>query len=106
LYKLYNPAEIDLFPKCPVYHFTDTKCPGCGSQRAINQLLNGNLTGAFSYNALLVIALPYLLVGFIGQEIDPIRKSRFWDIFYRNNATIIILVIVIGYWVFRNIFGF
>ena len=43
LYILYNPSETALFPKCPLFATTGIYCPGCGSQRAAYQTLNGNI---------------------------------------------------------------
>jgi len=36
-------------------------CPGCGSQRAVSALLHGDIRGAFGYNALAMLASPFLL---------------------------------------------
>lgn len=56
-----NPAQHRVFPQCLFLKFTGWHCPGCGAMRAVHELLHGNLSGAFRDNALLVIALPFIL---------------------------------------------
>ena len=65
VYKYLDPSVVPIFPRCPFRLLTGYLCPGCGSQRAIHHLLNLDLPGAWRMNPLLVIALPYLLLGLI-----------------------------------------
>jgi len=58
---LFNPAESGFYPFCVFHRITGLQCPGCGSLRAMHQLLHGNFTAAFHYNALLILSLPLLL---------------------------------------------
>jgi len=57
---LFDPAETHLFPPCAFHALTGLYCPGCGSTRAVHQLLHGCVSGALSMNPLLVISLPFL----------------------------------------------
>ena len=57
-----NPANSRLYPACPLHQFTGLYCPGCGSLRAVHQLLHGNLGAAMRLNPLLVLALPAILI--------------------------------------------
>src|ERR1700743_3243391 len=50
VYFLYNPVKYRFFPKCPFYSLTGFACPGCGSQRAIYNLLHGNILKAIRFN--------------------------------------------------------
>ncbi len=65
LYAHFDPEDGGLFPRCIFLQLTGFKCPGCGSQRALHQLLHGNLAAAFHYNAFLVILLPYLFLSLL-----------------------------------------
>jgi len=56
----FNPAQNGFYPRCGLYQATGLLCPGCGSLRALHQLLHGNLAAAFRLNALLVLSLPFL----------------------------------------------
>ena len=54
----FNPAESSFYPVCMVHKLTGLSCPGCGSLRAMHQLLHGNIAAAFKFNALLMLTLP------------------------------------------------
>ncbi|MDR0982568.1 MAG: DUF2752 domain-containing protein [Culturomica sp.] len=106
VYFSYDPAQNSYFPKCPFYVLTGYKCPGCGSQRAIHALLNGNVISAFTENMLLVLAIPYILLGvvldikkFHGLRIQRLRKTL-----YGQKAILAVLIIIIGFWILRNVF--
>lgn len=58
-----DPAKTHVLPPCWFHALTGLYCPGCGTTRAIHQLLHGNLEAAFAYNALAVVSLPFLLAG-------------------------------------------
>jgi Protein of unknown function (DUF2752) len=60
---LYNPAKFGFYPECYLYRTTGLLCPGCGSLRALYQLLHGHLLRALHDNILLVFSLPLLIWG-------------------------------------------
>ena|SRR5256885_10589135 len=60
---LFDPDTSALFPPCPLRYLTGWYCPGCGSLRAIHQLLHGNLPAAWALNPLTVSLLPFLIYG-------------------------------------------
>ena len=47
--------------KCPVHAMTGIYCPGCGGQRAVQEIFQGDVIGAFGQNGLMFL-LPALLV--------------------------------------------
>lgn len=107
VYFKYNPADHTFFPKCSFLTLTGLKCPGCGSQRTIHALLHFDIHSAFSYNALIMLSIPYLMMlitGKIAQFFNPHSKFALklqhpyiiWSFF----------AIVILFWVTRNIFDF
>ena len=105
LYKKYNPLESAFFPACPFRSLTGLLCPGCGSQRAIHHLLNFDIAGAFHENMLLVIAIPYLIAGWVIELIPrPSAVLLKWrKIFYGPRAIFFIIFVIITYWILRNI---
>ncbi|MFB6341380.1 DUF2752 domain-containing protein [Saccharicrinis sp. FJH62] len=107
LYREYNPLNNIYFPKCPFRSLTGYKCPGCGSQRAIHYLLNIDIYNACKQNFLLVLSVPYLLSGFILDRIKrPGPKTLKWrKTLYGKYAIIIILIIIIAFWILRNIYS-
>lgn len=118
IYLRYDPETSSFFPKCPFLLLTGLECPGCGSQRAIHSLLNGDLQAAVHYNLLLVSSIPYLvsvavleviwyilnrirLSGRINEScIKAVSKMR--ETLCSGNAARIILAIIISFWIFRN----
>lgn len=103
-YKITNPYEVNYLPKCTFYTITGYQCPGCGSQRALHDILNLNFISALKENFLLVISLPYI---FFGAFLDLKKKKsaklkKIQNIFYENNALIVIFFIIIFFWIFRN----
>lgn len=104
IYFFFNPADNNLFPKCPFYWFTGLKCLGCGSQRAIYSLLHLDLEAAFKYNALLIISLPIIII--LGYA--ELKRIKHPDLYLRiHNVKFIwgYFIITISWWISRNIFN-
>lgn len=105
LYFLFSPSHVDLFPKCPFHSLTGYHCPGCGSQRAIHALLHGRIVEAIHYNFLIILAFlvlvykAYLWV----FPYDKNNKRPTKNLLYSNATPWIILIVIIGFWVARNI---
>jgi hypothetical protein len=59
----FDPAQAGFYPPCPLRWATGWHCPGCGSGRALHQLLHGHLGAAFGLNPALVLALPAVGLG-------------------------------------------
>ncbi len=57
---LFDPEHSGHYLPCPFRWLTGWHCPGCGSQRAMHDLLHGRLSEAFGHNAALVCTLPLL----------------------------------------------
>jgi hypothetical protein len=105
LYRSYNPYGNIYFPKCPFRELTSLKCPGCGSQRAIHYLLNFNILNAIKENLILVLSIPYILTGLIFDSLKkPNEKILKWrKVLFGRKAIFLILVIIIVFWILRNI---
>lgn len=104
-YKYLDPAVVPIFPRCPFRLLTGYLCPGCGSQRAIHHLLNLDLAGAWQMNPLFVIALPYLALVLLLRPLahhSP-RCARLRDLLLGYRASVVILVVILLFWVGRNI---
>jgi hypothetical protein len=76
LLRLFNPATSILFPPCPIQYATGLYCPGCGSLRAIHQLLHGRLQAAWAMNPLTVMFLPFLAYGLACEAAFYFRGLR------------------------------
>lgn len=104
----FDPEKMDVFPQCPFRVLTGGwLCPGCGSQRAVHALLHGDVARAFGFNALLVLSLPYLMVGawmtwFGGNGKHPGLQRRWFG----PGAAKVWLAVVLAWWIGRNVFSF
>ncbi len=103
IYYFYNPETSFFFPKCPFKTITRLDCPGCGSQRAIHELLHFNFKKAFQYNALLIITIPYVLAGFFlnfTKVKNYFPKTR--RFLFGQKTVFAFLVITILFFILRN----
>jgi hypothetical protein len=55
---LAQPAILRWLPGCPLHALTGWHCPGCGTTRALHQLLHGHIAAAFGLNPLTMTLLP------------------------------------------------
>ncbi len=100
---LFNPTGVGFYPPCLVRMLTGFYCPGCGTTRALHQLLHGNVLSALDFNPLLVVAVPFLAYGFVSYVLTGLRGRGFPRIFTSSAATWAIYTIIIAYTVLRNI---
>jgi hypothetical protein len=104
LYYSFNPQHCSFFPECPFYKLTGFDCPGCGSQRAIYSLLHGELLRAIYLNLLLIISLPFLAIHFAYKLASIIKRKEIrWPVIYHPLTPKIVFVVVISFWILRNI---
>lgn len=99
----FNPGEYGFYPFCVFHRTTGLLCPGCGSLRALHQLLHGHILEAFRLNALFVSSLPFwgwlglrLMLVVFGKPVRPLNVTPRW--------LWLGLTLVIGFGVFRNFF--
>ncbi|MCD9197589.1 DUF2752 domain-containing protein [Aeromicrobium wangtongii] len=67
-----DPHESGSYGFCPFLSLTGLPCPGCGGLRAVNDLTRGDLVAAVSSNALAVVLV--LAVG-IGWVLWVVRRA-------------------------------
>jgi hypothetical protein len=87
IYFAFDPTKVSFFPPCLFHEITGLDCPGCGAQRALHQLLHGNIIAAFRLNAMFVLSLPIVaLFGprFISRSLkrEPIGINPRWYWFF------------------------
>jgi len=100
---VWEPAENGLFPTCPFHALTGLHCPGCGSLRAIHQLLHGNVGGAFQLNPMLLLALPVAAYAVASSLCPRLRMAWASRIASHSAGPPAILVAIVVYWVLRNL---
>ena len=74
---LERPAAGGIFPPCPFLWLTGFYCPGCGSLRAIHELLHLRIAAAWSLNPLLIAAIPFVAMVLLYRLKKKIRKLIF-----------------------------
>ncbi|MGL4328243.1 MAG: DUF2752 domain-containing protein [Tannerellaceae bacterium] len=104
-YYLFNPAEQLLFPKCPFLLLTGWQCPGCGSQRAIHDLLHFQIMDALRMNFLVVLAIPYIMLALYCEwmRTKSVRIERIYRLLYGSKASMTIAILFILFMIIRNI---
>lgn len=113
LFSNVNPEVNHFFPKCPLHQHTGIYCSGCGSQRAIHDLLNGQVVEATSHNALLPLALLVLFQHYGLKIMRLLRhprteKARHWaekqkSCLTHRHAPLVILILALGFMLLRNL---
>lgn len=104
VYSRFSPESSSWFPKCIFLQLTGFKCPGCGSQRVVHNLLNLNIHKAFEANAFLVLSLPYIAALLASIPLKS-RFPKFYNTLNSVPVIITICILVIIWWITRNIFG-
>lgn len=99
---VYEPGRSGFFPLCPFRFLTGLTCPGCGTTRALHELMHGHFLAAFMLNPLLLLALPFLLYAFLRYSGFAMRGRT-----PRRNALpapyiYAIFFVIVGFWIFRN----
>lgn len=103
VYFRFNPALYS-FPRCPFIVLTGWECAGCGSQRALHHLLHADFYTAFKLNCLLVVAVPYILLGYtLEYSIWGRRKTALRQVLYGQKAMLTVLIVILSFWILRNI---
>ena len=90
-YALVDPSSVYL-PRCPVFSLLGIKCPGCGSQRALHSLLNGELSEAWSYNPAFVCSLPVMGI----LAFAAVARQRFPRLYTALHSPVSIIVTAVS----------
>ncbi|MCF6348701.1 MAG: DUF2752 domain-containing protein [Flavobacteriaceae bacterium] len=102
-YFMINPSEVDFLLQCPLYKTTGVYCPGCGSQRAIHHLLHLNFIKAATNNILLLLGLLSVAYHYGILFVNRYFNKNYKSIFNNTKSLLIILIIIILFWILRNI---
>jgi hypothetical protein len=103
LLEVFDPATSGIFPPCPVRYLTGWYCPGCGSLRAIHQLLHGNLRAAWALNPLTVVLLPFLTYGLASFALCKLREQELPQPYLRASWIRALCVVIILFGIARNL---
>lgn len=102
-----NPVRTPWFPQCIFRKVTGFSCPGCGSGRGMHSLVKGQVAEAWAYNPALLIGLFLVLLLLLAEWLA--LYSSFWrriNRFFQGKAFMYsLLIVVIAWWIGRNIIG-
>ena len=99
---VFEPGKSGFFPACPFRTLTGFTCPGCGTTRALHQIVHGHFEAAFMLNPLLLLGLPFIFAALLRYSVIVMRGGV-----PRPNALpapyiYALFVIIVSFWVFRN----
>ena len=100
---LLDPAQAGLFPPCPLRYLTGWYCPGCGSLRAMHQLLHGNLAAAWALNPMMLLLLPFMIYGTASNAWFKIQGEHLPRLFLPAFWIRVLCVAIILFGVARNL---
>jgi hypothetical protein len=98
----FQPGQTGFFPACPFRALTGFNCPGCGTTRALHQLLHGNVVAAFELNPLTILLLPVLVYGLVSFTRSAITGRAMPEVSLPPKLLWFSVFLVFGFWVFRN----
>ncbi len=99
----YSPQEYPFYPKCVFRLATGLNCPGCGGTRSLYWLLHGDLSQAFWFNPLLIIALPFLGWAFFRWAYPVCTGRKAPSLGLPPWTDKVVAAVFIVYWVVRNL---
>lgn len=103
VYLFFYDAISSFIAPCPFYAATGLYCPGCGTLRALRQLIHGNLLGAFRLNPLMVLLLPFVGYALISQALLKVIGRSLPGVFIKPFWIWALLGIILLYWILRNV---
>lgn len=99
---IYQPGKSGIFLPCPFRALTGFNCPGCGTTRALHQLLHGNFLTAFKLSPLMFFVFPFLLYFLLRHTILIMRGQIPRKNILPAPYIYTLFVIVLSFWIFRN----
>jgi hypothetical protein len=104
-YKFFDPYlnGNSFLPICPLYKSTGLFCTGCGTQRALHEIYNGQFLNAIHQNLLFTIIYLLCIFDFILILLKKEKIRPFTLLSSYKKLSLAILVIVIVFTVTRNI---
>ncbi len=100
-----DASDLSLLPLCPVHALTGLYCPGCGSTRAFQHLLYGNIGSALRLNPLILLVLPILAYSFASFTLETFRGRPLPKPAAGRFFTTLLIAVVMAFTILRNIPG-
>lgn len=106
MYYFVNPTASSHPVHCVIRTVTGFQCPSCGTQRAIHALAHGHIVEALSYNYFFVLSVPYALMAVLATWYNyrHIFDGLYRFVYHRYTLKAYVVIILL-WWVGRNVFG-
>ena len=88
----FDPTKFHFYPPCVFHALTGLQCPGCGATRALYHLLHGDISGAFRFNQIFFLMVPFFAAA-----------ARWPRILTKPSVAWTIAAVMITYGVVRNL---
>ena len=99
----FDPRNPGTYPICPFLGLTGYHCPGCGTLRALHQLLHGNVVPALGHNPLTVLSLPFITYSFTDGALRVFRIAAPPRVFIPHQFIWALFVGIVAFWLLRNV---
>lgn len=100
---LIDPREPGNYPICPFFGLTGWHCPGCGTLRALHQLLHGDIAAAFGFNAYTMLAVPAIVYSLSTDALRAYGLPAPPRLFIPAGWIWALLAAVAVFWILRNL---
>jgi len=98
-----SPAQLPGWVHCPFHALTGLYCPGCGTLRALHELLHARILSAVELNPLTMFLLPFLAYPLLSNVMLAVRGRRLPHVTLPPAVGWLLVVVVLLFWVLRNI---
>ncbi|MEP6570342.1 MAG: DUF2752 domain-containing protein [Acidobacteriota bacterium] len=99
---IFEPGKTGFFPACPFRTLTGFTCPGCGSTRGLHRLVHGDLVGAFEFNPLMVLVLPFLIYALVRYTTAAVSGRPLQKHYLKPRYIWMLFGVIMSFWIFRN----
>lgn len=100
---VFDPRIPGNYPVCPFLGITGYHCPGCGTLRALHQLLHGSLVSGLGYNPLAALTLPFIMYSWATGAMRAFRIPAPRTALVPHQLIWALVVGIAVFWVLRNV---
>ena len=100
---LVDPTTASLFPACPFHALTGLHCPGCGTSRALHQLLHFDVVAALNHNILSTLFVPVVAWAWASQGLQSMGRKPLPSIPWTRSMLWALVFVLLVFWIGRNI---